>query len=143
MSVERRAAARRDIDPLEVTSITSLDSITPVAKIGHIVNASSSGFKLQVHRTELVPKFLRETLDLSCLVGEKVLLHIAMMNLEIAGVVVRASHVGHGLFDMALDYTEDAPLYWRECLLDLLPEPGEFEDLGTGEHLLQLESSED
>lgn len=128
MGVERRVSARREISPLEVSAITSLDSVTPVAREGHIVDASATGFRLQIHRTSFVPKFLRENLNLDCLVGEKVLLHIPLMNLEIAGIIARAKHLGHGQFDIAIDYTDDAPEYWRECLLELLPMPGEIEE---------------
>ena len=127
MSVERRVAARREIEPLAVHSITSLDTVAPVAREGEIVDASSSGFRLKLHRTAFVPKFLRENLNLDCLVGERVLLHIPLMNLEIAGQIARTHHVGKGHFEIAVDYTEDAPEYWRECLLELLPLPGEFE----------------
>jgi hypothetical protein len=43
------------------------------------------------------------------------------MNLEIGGVVARTKFLGKDGFIVAIDYTEDAPDYWRECLMDLLP----------------------
>ena len=48
------------------------------------------------------------------------------MNLDLDGRVVRASHIGRGAFEIALEFSEDIPEYWRECLVDLLPEPGEI-----------------
>jgi hypothetical protein len=30
-------------------------------------------------------------------------------------------------FYVAIDYSEEAPEYWRECLMDLLPNPGELD----------------
>lgn len=127
MKKEKRIAPRRDIDPIEVSSMTSLEMITPIARGGQLVNASTSGFGMRVHRTDFIPKYLRENLNMDALVGEKVLIFIQMMNLEIAGVITRAKHKGQGVFELALDYTEEAPLYWRECLVDLLPNPGELQ----------------
>ena len=50
------------------------------------------------------------------------------MNLEISGTVVRTRLLGIEGFEIGVDYSLDAPEYWRECLLDLIPSPGELED---------------
>lgn len=127
MKAERkRQEMRRDLEPIRVDSITSLDWVSPIARGGSIVNASASGFKLILHRTDFVPKYLRSNLSLDSLIGERVLIFIRDMNLEISGSVARTKHIGSGEFELAVDFSEDAPQYWRECLLDLLPSPGEF-----------------
>jgi hypothetical protein len=61
-----------------------------------------------------------------------VVIRIEEMNLELSGKVTRTRLLGKEGFEIALDYTNDAPEYWRECLMDLLPTPQEFDDLQSG-----------
>lgn len=56
------------------------------------------------------------------------MLQIDEMNLELSGTVKRTKMVGRGVFEIGIDFSEDAPDYWRECLLDLLPTPDEMPD---------------
>lgn len=50
------------------------------------------------------------------------------MNLDLDGTVNRTLHKGRGNFEIAIEFSRDVPEYWRECLIDLLPAPGEMED---------------
>jgi hypothetical protein len=43
------------------------------------------------------------------------------MDLDITGFVARTKYVSNKEFEIGVDYTSDAPEYWRECLCDLLP----------------------
>jgi hypothetical protein len=126
--MNRRVAARQEVNPLEINGFTSLDHMTLLSRKGFIVDASSSGFLLHMKRTDLVPKQFRNTLSLKPLEGDQVLLTIPAMNLEIGGVIARTRRISKDLYEIAIDYSADAPEYWRECLVDLLPRPGEFED---------------
>ncbi len=128
MYSNRRAAPRRDITPLEVSSMSSLDSLTKLTRGGNIIEASVTGFLVTVTREDLVPVALRKNLTLDDLVGTKVLLHLPQMNLEVSGVIARTKFIGKKGFELGVDYTEDAPEYWRECLVDLLPAPGELDE---------------
>jgi hypothetical protein len=128
MFTNRRVAERRDITPLEVSSMTSLENISKIARGGQIVEASTTGFLMIVKRQDLVPAVFRRNLTLDALVGTRVLLHLPQMNLEISGVIARTKLKGKEGFELGIDYTEDAPEYWRECLVDLLPAPGELEE---------------
>lgn len=128
MYANRRAAPRRDISPLEVSSMSSMENLAKITKGGEIVEASTSGFLLIVSRDHLVPMHLRKNLTIDSIVGQKVILHLPQMNLEISGVIARTKLIGKKGFEIGIDYTEDAPEYWRECLVDLLPAPGEFEE---------------
>lgn len=122
-----RAAPRKDITPLSVSSVSSLENLTKISRGGEIVEASISGILLMVRREDLVPSALRKNLNLDALVGDKVLLHLPDLNLEISGRVARTRFIGKEGFEVGIDYTEDAPEYWRECLVELLPAPGEFD----------------
>ena len=124
---KRREAPRREIEPLMVSSIVSLDNMLKLGKGGSIVEASITGFKMFIAREDLVPQSLRKNLTLENLVGAKVMIHISQMNLEISGIITRTRLAGNKSFELGIDFSDDAPEYWRECLMDLLPSPGELE----------------
>lgn len=123
----RRQAPRREIEPLEVNSITIIDNLAKVARWAEITEASTAGLLIVVKREDLVPMSLRRNLNIDDLIGEVVLLRLPQMNIEISGRIARTKFIGKDGFEIGLDYTDDAPEYWRECLLDLLPSPGELE----------------
>jgi hypothetical protein len=126
MKAERRIAARKVVDFIHVNELTSLSNYSVIAKEGLIIDASQSGFLLRVERSKLVPKDLRENLSLENLVGHQVVMYLPQMNLDLDGTVTRASHVGKGSFEVAVSFSEEVPAYWRDCLVDLLPAPGEI-----------------
>jgi hypothetical protein len=126
MKPERRVAARKVVDFIHVAELTSLSSYNVIAHEGVIVDASQSGFLLKVERSKLVPKEYRENLSMENLVGHQVVMFLPQMNLDLDGTVTRALHVGKGMFEIAVKFSSDVPEYWRDCLVDLLPAPGEL-----------------
>lgn len=128
MTAEKRIAPRQDLAPLQISQFTSLDHRTILCRSGEIIEASKTGFCLQIKRKDLVPKRFRESLSLQALEGDKILLKVDQMDLELSGTIKRTTRKGKDIFEIGIDYSEDAPEYWRECLLDLLPKPGEMED---------------
>jgi hypothetical protein len=125
---DRRYSPREEVEPISIKGFTSLDHMTLISRTGEIVDASKSGFLLKIDRKALVPKEFREALSLDGLIGDRVILTIDKMNLEVGGKIVRAKRIGKEGYEIAIDFSEDAPEYWRECLLDLLPRPGEMRD---------------
>ena len=107
--------------------MTSLDDFTKIAKDCEIIEASITGLLMQVKRQDLLPLHLRANLTIDCLIGDMVFLRLEDMNLEISGKIVRTQFLGKNGFLIAVDYSEDSPEYWRECLMDLLPRPGELD----------------
>ena len=87
---------------------------------------------LHIRREDLIPRSLKNTLTLDSLIGDLVIIRIEEMNLELSGKISRTKLLGKKGFELALDYTNDAPEYWRDCLMDLLPTPQEFDDLQKG-----------
>lgn len=126
MGAERRLAARKEVDAIVVSDITTLSSYKILARQGAVVDASTRGFLLHINREDLVPEELRSNLSLEGLVGQQLVLFLPQMNLDLDGTVMRASHKGKGLFEIAIDFSAEVPEYWRECLIDLLPAPGEM-----------------
>lgn len=127
MRTQRRIAPRREISPLEVSSVSSLENLAKIAKCAAIIEASTTGLLMIVKREDLIPAVLRKNLTLESLHGTKVLIHLPQMNIEISGRIARTKLLGKQGFEIGIDYADDAPEYWRECLLDLLPAPGEFD----------------
>jgi hypothetical protein len=123
----RRVAPRKEVTPIQVSYLTSLDDFAKIAKNCEITEASSSGLLLLIKREDIIPQALRKTLSLDALIGDRVFMHLEEMNLEVSGVITRTQLSGKKGFYVAIDYSEDAPEYWRECLMDLLPAPGELE----------------
>ena len=122
-----RSAPRRAIEPLDVSSISMLENLTKLAREAQIIEASTTGFLLIVKRENLIPKIFRQNLNLDALVGTTILLYLPQMNIEVSGKVARTRLLGKSGFEIGVDYSADAPEYWRECLVDLLPAPGEFD----------------
>ncbi len=123
----RRIAPRKEVTPLTVGHLTSLDDFTKLARNCEVIEASASGLLLLIKREDLIPQALRKNLNLDALVGDRVFMHLEEMNLEISGTIRRTQLMGKKGFHVAVDYSEDAPEYWRECLMDLLPNPGELD----------------
>ncbi|MCB0355835.1 MAG: hypothetical protein KDD40_02450 [Bdellovibrionales bacterium] len=126
MGAERRIIDRKTVDSIHVSDITSLNNYQLIANEGYIVDASARGFLMVITRKDLVPTELRTNLNLDNLVGSNLCLYLPQMNLDLDGKVVRAKHIGRGVFEVALEFSDDIPEYWRECLVELLPEPGEI-----------------
>lgn len=126
MKADRRIAARKVVDYIHVAELTSLSSYSVIAREGVIADASQSGFLLKIDRQQLVPKEFRENLTLEQLIGHQVVMYLPQMNLDLDGTITRAAHVGRGTFEIAVKFSPDTPEYWRDCLVDLLPAPGEM-----------------
>lgn len=131
MKSERRIAARKVVDFIHVAELTSLSSYNVIAREGVIADASQSGFLVKVERSQLVPKEYRENLTMENLVGHQVVMYLPQMNLDLDGTITRASHVGKGMFEIAVKFSPEVPEYWRDCLVELLPAPGE---IGTSDN---------
>jgi hypothetical protein len=127
-SDERRGAPREKLDPIPIRALTSIDHRTMLSRTGAIVDASKTGFLLHINRKDLLPKEFRESLSISELEGDRVILNIEPMNLEIGGVIARTKRLNKDVYEICVDFSDDAPEYWREALLDMLPRRTDFEN---------------
>lgn len=122
----KRVAKRKIVETVEISNLVSLSHYEPIASYGHLLDASTTGFLIKIERNDLVPKSLRQNLSLKSIEGEPIVLTISMMELEINGYIARTKYIGNGCYEIAIDFSQDAPEYWRECLFDLLPITSEF-----------------
>ncbi|MCB0350790.1 MAG: hypothetical protein KDD38_06380 [Bdellovibrionales bacterium] len=127
----RRIAERKAVEGIEINDLTSITNYSVIAREGKIINASSTGFLVEIERRWLVPEELRDNLSLQATIGQAVVLYLPQMNLDLDGTIMRATHTGKGRFLVAIDFAADVPDYWRNCLVDLLPAPGELDEAPT------------
>lgn len=127
MKAERRVANRKIVEPVYILDLTQLEDYTVIGKLGTLVDASTSGFLLHIHRKDLLLNSLKGNLSLEILHGSQVALFIPQMNLDIDGTIRRTRLLKNGYFEVAIDFSADTPQYWKECLVELLPWPGEIE----------------
>ncbi len=120
-AINKRVSSRYNIQPLEIHGMISIGNLTPICDFGVIIEASSTGFKLIVKREDFCQADLRTTMNIEFLKGTEVSLYIPIMDLDITGQVTRTKYVSNKAFEIGVDYSNDAPEYWRECLCDLLP----------------------
>ncbi len=128
MGAENRIAERKNIETIEVIDITSLTSYIIIAKKAQIMNASTSGFLMQIKRIDFEIDELKNNINIDTLLNEKIVLFLPQMNLDLEGLITRTKHLGKGVFEVAAQFSANVPEYWKECLIDLLPEPGELSD---------------
>jgi hypothetical protein len=125
---EKRGAPREKLDPIPIRALTSIDHRTMLSRTGTIVDASKTGFLLYVNRKDLLPKEFRDSLSIAELEGDRVILMIEPMNLEIGGTIARTKRLNKDVYEICVDFSDDAPEYWREALLDMLPRRTDFEN---------------
>ena len=128
MGAEKRIAERKYTETIEIVDITSLTSYIIIAKKAQILNASTSGFLMQIERTDFEIDELKNNINIDTLLNEKIVLFLPQMNLDLEGLITRTKHLGKGVFEVAAQFSANVPEYWKECLIDLLPEPGEFSE---------------
>ena len=128
MRPEKRDFERKQLDPLAIQGLIAIKNLSPIADGGQLMEASTSGIRIEVKREELCDPLLKNNLVIHDIEGLQVSIFIPAMDLDITGVIARTKYLGDSTFEIGIDYTEDAPEYWRECLCDLLPAPGEYHD---------------
>lgn len=121
MSANRRKEIREELSPTLVSRIMMVEKCSALASEARIIDASISGLKMIINRKDLVPNDLRSSLSLDELINTDVNFHFEAMSLDLSAKIVRTKALGKGLHEIALDYTDEAPDYWREALLDMLP----------------------
>lgn len=124
--MERRAFKRKTVDTIGVEQMISNRTLKKICSKGHIINTSVNGFLIVINRKDLINKELRGGLNLDPLLNESVSLYIPQMELELDGTIAKTEHQGKGVFEIFIKFANDTPTYWRECLMDLLPQPGEI-----------------
>ena len=126
--MKNRVAFRKKIEGITVSNVSILKPFCLLTQKAILMNASSHDLLLLIHRKDLIPKYLRNNLTLESIKDSLLVLTIDQMELTLSGHVKRTAMVGHGQFEVAVDYSQEASDYFRECLFTLLPNRGEFDN---------------
>jgi hypothetical protein len=123
MENENRAIKyRKHVSQVDVLNVKNIANGDVYFARATLVDVSPTGLLLRVERENILALGLRSTLTLSTIIGEGVGFTIEIMDTYIEGMITRTKLEGHGTFVVAVDFREDAPEYWRQCLVDLLPD---------------------
>ncbi len=122
----KRTSQRKIVEDVYFSELSDLDSSLVIARQGHIVDASSSGFLAIFHRDD-ADQSLKTSLTIEHLVGTKIALFLPQMEIDLDGRIMRTKHIGKGYFEVGVSFSDDIPEYWRNCLRELLPQPGELD----------------
>lgn len=125
--MEKRSEYRKTLGAIQFEEFTTLENYKVLIKSGYIVDASINGFLIIVQRDELFDN-LKSNLSLDDLVEKHIALYLPQMQIDLNGYVKRTRHKGNGEFDLYIEFSEDVPDYWRDCLVELLPSTEELED---------------
>lgn len=128
--MELRKNSRKLLDPIHAIDIRLLDTNIALARYGTIMNTSTTGLLIAVCPDDVSPEVVQNKLPISCIEGQFVLITIDEMNLQIDGRVARFCYNAQEMLEIAIDFSANTPVYWRECFADLLPTQGEFKQAG-------------
>jgi hypothetical protein len=117
------------LDPIHVADVYAVDRMLTLVRYGTIRNASATGLLIEVLREDLSPEFTQHDLTLEDIVGDAVSLTIAEMELDLDAKIARTREVDATRCEIAVDFAEYAPAYWRESLAELLPSLGEMDQI--------------
>lgn len=125
-SEDRDHAFRKEVAEIFVLNIKNLQTGEVLFSRAEVLDVSVTGLLLLVKRDEIVALSLRSTLTMSLLHDISIGFSIEVMDTYIEGAIKRTKPHGQGQFLIAVDFRDDAPEYWRESLVDLLPSRAEF-----------------
>ncbi len=134
---------RKSISQVDVLNVKNVSSGEVYFSRAMLVDVSPTGLLLRVERENILAMGLRSTLTLSSIIGSSVGFTIEVMDTYLEGSVTRTKLEGHGTFVVAVDFRDDAPEYWRNCLVDLLPPDENTEIIEDQSEESDLEESDD
>lgn len=125
---ERLHAFRKEVAEIFVLNVRNIKTQEVLFSRAEVLDVSPSGLLLLVKRDEIVALSLRSTLTMSLIHDISVGFTIEVMDNYIEGIIKRSKPHGRGEFLIAVDFSADAPEYWRESLVDLLPGKQGFDE---------------
>ena len=109
------------IQGVKAASITLSNEDNLIVKKAVVSEVSPHGFNLTFHYRDLVPKSLKFQLHLHSLWYKNIHMYIPDMEIDLEGKVIGTRHIGKGNFEVNVEFSQEIPQYWCECLFDLWP----------------------
>lgn len=99
-----------------LTDIVSLSGQETLSRANQLASASVKGLRVYSDKKG----FLIPTKDFSKILNHPVELFLSQYELKFHGVIKKIQAIEKDLFEIQIDFTEDTPHYYRECVEDLL-----------------------
>ena len=98
------------------TNIISLSEKAILSDYSQLTSATKKGLTFRSNKNFLlIPKK-----DISKFLNHPVELFLSHYELPFFGVLKKILEIKEDLFEISIDFTEETPLYYRECVEDLL-----------------------
>ncbi len=106
---------------VKATSIALSQEESLIVKKAFVSEVSPKGFNLTFNYQDMVMDSLKFQWDLHTLWHKNIDIYIPDMEMDIEGKVIGAKHLGQGNFEVNMEFSQESPVYWRECLFELWP----------------------
>lgn len=114
-------SATPDKTGIKAASITLSNEENLIVKKAFVSKLSPQGFNLIFNYRDLVPESLKFQLHLHSLWYKDIHTYIPDMEMDLEGKVTGTRHLGKGIFEVNIEFFQEVPKYWRECLFELWP----------------------
>ena len=98
------------------TDIVSLTRQETLSCHSHLASVTKKG--LTVHSDKKF--FLVPEKEISRFLNHQVELFLSQYEIPFYGIITKICSIRENLFEISVDFTENTPLYYRECVADLL-----------------------
>ncbi len=106
---------------VKACSITLSNEEDIIVKKAFVSEVTPKGFKLILNYHDLVPESLKLQLHLHDLWYKNIHTYIPDMDMDWEGKVIGTQHLGKGNAEVNIEFFQEVPKYWCECLFDLWP----------------------
>ena len=104
---------------LKASSISFLGEENIFLKKALISKLNSRGFNLIFHHRDLVPSALKFRPALHSFWDKSIHTYIPNMEMDLEGRVTGTRRLEKGNFEVNIEFSQETPSYWRECLFEL------------------------
>jgi len=106
---------------IKATAITLSNEENIIIKKAIVSQLNTTNFSLIFNVYDLLLPSLKYQLHLHSLWYKNIHTYIPDMEMDLEGKVIGTRHLGKGSFEINIEFFQEVPKYWRECLMDLWP----------------------
>ena len=106
-------------ETIKVSQFSLLKTSDVIAQQAFLFQVSPKGFYLRLNRKDLQKK-LKSHLSLGSIRNRDVTMHLPQLNFGLDGKIAHTQHIGNGIFELFIQFFDNVPSYWSDCLMDML-----------------------
>ena len=104
---------------LEVTQLSLMSNSKITIKSARLFQVSPDGLYINLERKNL-PSSLKKDLNLDSLLNKEIAMNLSIMNIQLNGLITNARYTGGGVFEIFVQFLNNTPRYWYDCLMDVI-----------------------